>query len=80
MNRTIHRTAEPLMATVRGAALFAGVSLGLIEESDIPDAVPVDRVFRPNSANRRVYDGMYAEFKRLHKIESKMYARLAKLR
>ncbi|MCB1027432.1 MAG: hypothetical protein KDB24_06685, partial [Microthrixaceae bacterium] len=61
-------------------ALFAGVSLGLIEESDIPAAVPVDRVFRPNSANRRVYDGMYAEFKRLHKIESKMYARLAKLR
>lgn len=80
LNRAIHRTEQPLMATVRGATLFAGVSLGLIGESDIPAAVPIDRVFRPNPTTRRVYDGMHAEFIKLHKIEAKMYSRLAKLR
>ncbi|MBP7630919.1 MAG: FGGY-family carbohydrate kinase [Acidimicrobiales bacterium] len=80
MNRPIHRIEQPLMATVRGAALFAGMSLGLIGEDDIASSVPVERVFRPDPATRRVYDGMYAEFVKLHKLEGKMYSRLAKLR
>ena len=80
MNRPIHRIEQPLMATVRGAALFAGVSLGLIGEGDIASSVPVERVFRPDPETRRIYDGVYAEFVKLHKIEAKMYSRLAKLR
>jgi len=80
MNRPIHRIEAPLMATVRGAALFAGVSLGLISTDDIASLVPVERVFRPDPSTRHVYDAMYAEFLKLHKIEAKMYTRLAKLR
>ena len=80
MNRPIHRIEAPLMATVRGAALFAGVSLGLIATDDIASLVPVERVFRPDPSTRHVYDAMYAEFLKLHKIEAKMYTRLAKLR
>ncbi len=60
--------------------LFAGVSLGLIGEGDIASSVPVERVFRPDPETRRIYDGVYAEFVKLHKIEAKMYSRLAKLR
>ena len=51
-----------------------------IGEDDIASSVPVERVFRPDPATRRIYDGMYAEFVKLHKIEGKMYSRLAKLR
>jgi xylulokinase len=80
MNRTVHRTEQPLMTTVRGAALFAGVSLGLIEEGDIASRVPIDRTFTPSPSSRHVYDGMHAEFTKLHKMEKGMYARLAKLR
>ena len=80
MDRTVHRTEQPLMANVRGAALFAGVSLGLIEEGDIASRVPIDRTFTPSPSSRHVYDGMHAEFTKLHKMEKGMYARLAKLR
>ena len=77
IGRPLHRVADPLLANVRGAAVFAGLSLGLIEEGDIASRVPIDRTFTPDPATRRIYDGMYAEFTKLHKIEKGMYARLA---
>lgn len=80
LGRTLHRVESPLFANVRGMAFFAGLSLGLIDRSDVAGLVTVDRVFRPDPATRRIHDAMHAEFTQLHRIERKMYQRLAKLR
>ncbi|MEJ1731394.1 hypothetical protein SMA90_34230, partial [Escherichia coli] len=72
--------SEPLLANVRGAAFFAGISLGLMERSDVAARVEIDRTFDPDPVSRKVHDAMHSEFVRLHRIERGMYRRLAQLR
>jgi xylulokinase len=38
--------------------------------------VEVDRVFRPDPANREIYDRLYAEFPGLYKAQKGMFKRL----
>lgn len=80
LGRTLHRVSEPLLANVRGAAFFAGLSLGLLRRADLAGLVTIERTFRPERSSRAVHDAMHREFTQLHKIERKMYHRLAKLR
>jgi xylulokinase len=76
LNRRIERVTEPLHANLRGAAIFAGMALGEIDKSEVRSLVAVDRVFRPTSANREVYDRLFAEFPKLYKAQKGMFARL----
>lgn len=78
--RPLHRVADPLLANVRGAAAFAGLSLGLIDRSDVPSMASIEETFRPDPAAQRVHGVMHREFVKLHKVERRMYRRLAKLR
>lgn len=75
MDRTIERVRQPLHANLRGAALFAGLSLGEVGPADLRSLVAVD-VFRPDPANRAAYDRLYAEFPLLYKAQRSMFARL----
>lgn len=76
MDRSIERVAEPLHAGIRGAALYAGVALGQVRPDEVRGLVTLDRTFRPDPANRAVYDRLFAEFPQLHKIQKGMFARL----
>jgi xylulokinase len=76
LGRRIERVAEPMHANVRGAALFAGLSLGKLTMDDVPAAVHVSDTYEPDSAARAVYEPMYAEFKRLYGQLHGVYARL----
>ena len=76
MDRTIDRVQEPLHAGIRGAALFAGVTLGEVRLDEIRSLVTVDRRFEPNPAHREVYDRLYDEFPKLYKAQKAMFARL----
>jgi xylulokinase len=76
MDRTIERVADPMHANLRGAALFAALGLGAISRDEVRDLVRVDRVFKPDPANREAYDRLYAEFPGLYKAQRKMFARL----
>jgi len=80
LGRPLHRVEDPLLANVRGAAFFAGISLGLMSVTDVPSRVVVDRVFRPDPDSRGVHDVLHAEFTRLHRSQRGMYRRLARLR
>lgn len=80
LGRPLRRVAEPLLANVRGAAFFAGISLGLMSPDQVAPRVPVEKTFEPDPAAREVHDAMHREFVRLHRIEAKMYRRLAALR
>jgi xylulokinase len=76
MDRTIERVAEPLHAGIRGAALFAAMSLGAVDASELRDLVEVDGHYEPNRANRAEYDRLYDEFPKLYKIQRSMFKRL----
>jgi xylulokinase len=76
LGRTIERVADPATAILRGAALFAGMSLGAVEPGEVRELVPVDATFTPDPAQREVYDRVYAEVPRLHKAQRGLSKRL----
>jgi xylulokinase len=80
LDRRVERVAEPLVANLRGAALFAALSLGALEPAAVRDLVKVDSTFVPDRANRGTYDRLYRELPRLYKSQRAMFARLNKRR
>ena len=80
MDRTIERVREPLHAGIRGAAIFAGLTLGAVRPEEVRGLVSVDATFTPDSSNRDAYDRLYAEFPKLYKAQKGMFARLNRRR
>jgi xylulokinase len=76
MNRTIERVAEPHFAGLKGAAIFAGLSLGDVRVEELRELVAVDAVFTPDRAVRARYDELFVEFPKLYKAQKAMFARL----
>ncbi len=76
MDRTMERVSEPLHVGIKGAALFAAMSLGAVEASELRDLVELDGCFTPNPANRDVYDRLYEEFPKLYKSNKAMFKHL----
>lgn len=60
-------------------ALWSLVGLGRISLQQAAASVPIDRLFRPNPANRDVYDALYAEYRRIHPMVKSMYRRLSRI-
>jgi xylulokinase len=80
LDRKIERVAEPLHANLRGAAIFAGLALGSVRREEVRSLVEVDTTFRPDPANRAVYDRLFAEFPNLYKANKAMFGRLNRSR
>ena len=78
MNRTIEQVVDPLYCGLRGAALSAGVTLGLVSAADVRNLVEVRHTFRPDPANRATYDRLYREFPGLYSMQKKFFRRLAR--
>src|SRR5581483_2256230 len=76
LDRTVERVPEAVNGSLRGAAIFAGLSLGALRFDEVRDAVPVEATFRPDAATRGVYDRLYAEFPKLYTAQKGMFARL----
>jgi xylulokinase len=76
LGRPIERVAKPTQANLRGAALFAAISLGRLSLEEVPQLVPVDGTFQPNPAAVAVYGSAYREFKQLYGRLKGIYARL----
>ncbi len=79
LNRTIRQVKDPMQANARGAAFIASVGLGFIKFSDIPDLIEYSNEFKPNPANRKVYDKLFREFVNIYKHNKAMYKRLNSL-
>jgi xylulokinase len=75
-DRQVERVAEPLLAGLRGAALYAGIALGDVDPTALTRLVPLDGHFLPDPANRATYDRAFAEFPRLHHTQRRMFRRL----
>lgn len=76
LDREIHRVVNPRQANARGAAMISAVGAGWVTFDELPDLVPVDRVFMPDPANRKVYDELYDTFLRMHRRTRGIYRRL----
>ena len=76
LGRRLERVAEPIYASLRGAALFAAMSLGHLELDDVRGLIRVTDTFEPDPAARAVYEPMYAEFKQFYSRLHASYARL----
>jgi xylulokinase len=76
LGRRIEKVAEPTYGNLRGAALFAAMSLGRISLDEVPGLVRVTAYFEPDPVARATYEPMYAEFKRLYGRLHGVYARL----
>jgi xylulokinase len=74
--RTVERVGDPVLCGLRGAALFAGLTLGQVERDEVRGLVPVDAVFRPDCVAHTAYNRVYAEFPRLYKAQRGMFRRL----
>jgi xylulokinase len=76
LGRRVERVAEPTYANLRGAALFAAISLGRMSLDDVRGLVRVSETFEPQPKAREVYEPMYAEFKGFYGRLHSSYARL----
>jgi xylulokinase len=76
MDRTIERVPQAVNGSLRGAAIFAGISLGALTPEEVRNVVPVEATFRPEPAARATYERLYAEFPKLYKAQKGMFARL----
>jgi xylulokinase len=76
LGKTIERVEEPMHATVRGAGLFAAMSLGKLSLEDVPQLARVAATFEPNQQARSTYEPMYREFKGFYGALHGSYARL----
>lgn len=75
-DRTVERTADPVLVGLRGGGLAAALALGEVRREQVRGLVPVDGVFTPDPAVRATYDRMFAEFPRLHRVQRRMFHRL----
>jgi xylulokinase len=76
LGRRLERVAEPTYANLRGAGLFAAISIGRMSLNDARDMVRVTSSFEPQPDAQAVYEPMYAEFKRFYDRLHSSYARL----
>lgn len=76
MGKTLERVADPLLVNLKGAGLFAQLSLGGLQRSEMPAKVVVDRAFHPDSSAGGIYKELYREFKGLYRKQRRMYVRL----
>jgi xylulokinase len=76
-NRTIHQVSDPHLAGAKGVALLASVALGFIPSSDdIKRYISIKKTYRPNPANRQLYDRLFTEFKNIYRQNKRWYRRM----
>lgn len=75
-DRTVERTADPVLVGLRGGGLAAALALGRVRREEVRALVAVDRVLTPDPAVRATYDRMFAEFPRLHRVQRRMFRHL----
>ena len=75
--RTIETTESPQNAGSVGAAITAAVGLGVIDNMEqAKDLVKANATYKPNPANKAVYDKNFEVFKQLYKANKKNFSML----
>ncbi|MBM3662742.1 MAG: carbohydrate kinase [Actinobacteria bacterium] len=80
LNRPVHRVTDPLLVNVRGAALFAGVVTGRIDQRSITSRATIDRVFRPDPDAADLLGQRHEQFLGLAKSQQGFHHALNRVR
>ncbi|HEY3310256.1 MAG TPA: FGGY-family carbohydrate kinase [Anaerolineales bacterium] len=72
----VRQVTDPVYANARGAAWLAAVGLGEIGFGDIPRLVSIKQTYRPNPANRVLYNERFEIFKQIYRQMKPLYSRL----
>jgi xylulokinase len=78
IGRPIEQVESPLNTNVRGAALFAALSLGHCTLAEAGTRSKIATVFYPDSSAHATHEPLYKEFVLLAKAQKSMYRRLNK--
>ncbi|GBF38695.1 carbohydrate kinase, FGGY family protein [Leptospira johnsonii] len=73
MGITVRQPEEPMQSNARGAAWIAGIGLGLMQVSDIPELIRIKAEYKPDGKNKKVMDEMFSRFLQLHKRLAPLY-------
>ncbi|HSQ36320.1 MAG TPA: FGGY-family carbohydrate kinase, partial [Acidimicrobiia bacterium] len=76
LGRTMRRAAEPILVNLRGAGFLALAALGYMRFGDIPALVPIAETYEPDRGVMGTYDAAYDAFRRIHRANRRLYARL----
>lgn len=72
--RTVETVASPQNVGAVGAAVIVAVGLGIIDEvSDAGKLIKADKIFKPNAANKAVYDKNFAAYKEIYKANKGIF-------
>ena len=63
----IHKSDDPLSVSARGTAINALMILGHRKKEEVADTVKVEKTFKPDQGNRKVYDKLLTQFVEMHK-------------
>jgi xylulokinase len=78
LNRPIRQMRDPIQANARGVIFLAAAALGYMTYEQIAQRAEVAHTYQPDPANRRLYDGLFAEFLNIYKNNKAAFARLNK--
>jgi xylulokinase len=76
INRPIRQVSLPMHVNVRGAARFAAMQLGHLDEVTIAGQHRGDRIFTPDPAAAAIHQSLYEVFVDLAKDQRSMYRKL----
>lgn len=76
LGQAVDQVAEPTVAQLRGMALLAGRTLGVVEAGEVDSLVQLAGRFEPDEAAHEAYGPLYGEFPGLLKVQTPMFRRL----
>lgn len=77
LNLEVRQPREPQQANARGAAIIAGVGLGLLRFDEVPQRTAFAAEYHPHPAHREVLDEAFGTFRELHRRLAPLYQRRA---
>ncbi|MFX0005820.1 MAG: FGGY-family carbohydrate kinase [Candidatus Hermodarchaeota archaeon] len=77
LERKILQTESPDLAAARGSAIISMVGLGLLKNfTDATPLIKVQKTFTPNTANKKVYNKLFNEYRYIYKRNKNMFKKL----
>lgn len=72
-DRPVRQMKQPLNANSRGAAFLALMALGKLKVEDVSALAEVNHTFKPNPANRKLYDDLFVRYVELYDANKALF-------
>lgn len=69
----VRQPEATVQSNARGSAWIAGIGLGLLKFSDIPELIRIKAEYQPDQKNKKAMDEMFARFMQLHDALGPLY-------